>query len=254
MARSRVVLRDCLSSENDLDVAIDIPSQALLLANESKEGVGNDTTACSLTQSQFILYQTSSLFQDSSIGDNTSIGSLIISAQAGDSPLENLSQPVLMSFNVSKAKAGGEYEYNLTCAFWDFSLGKCSRQSDECGMWQNVYWEWFMLCRVTFCYYAFFSYTGITRIWKLKFNASFSRDHFPLDVVPKFTTNPFDRWNQILFCRQRWYEKMFLQIQRKPWELCFASYVSACTFPADLTWQEVKLGRRKCRSTWKRRV
>ncbi|XP_065197525.1 uncharacterized protein LOC135829047 [Sycon ciliatum] len=108
--------------ENDLDVAIDIPSQALLLAKESKEGVGNDMTACSLTQSQFILYQTSSLFQDSSIGDNTSIGSLIISAQAGDSPLENLSQPVLMSFNVSKAKTGGEYEYNLTCAFWDFSL------------------------------------------------------------------------------------------------------------------------------------
>ena len=158
MARSRVVLRDCLSSENDLDVAIDIPSQALLLAKESKEGVGNDMTACSLTQSQFILYQTSSLFQDSSIGDNTSIGSLIISAQAGDSPLENLSQPVLMSFNVSKAKTGGEYEYNLTCAFWDFSLGKCSRQSDECGKWQNVYWEWFMFMSghvlLLLCFYS----------------------------------------------------------------------------------------------------
>ena len=85
-------------------VAFDVPTDALQTATAS-QNITN-STRCNVAQTQFIVYRTSSFFQDVSMDSSTTqVASSVVSAQVGDLDAISLAEPSSMSFQLNVTNA-----------------------------------------------------------------------------------------------------------------------------------------------------
>ncbi|XP_065197926.1 adhesion G-protein coupled receptor G2-like [Sycon ciliatum] len=113
------------AAESQAVIAFDIPSEALGLRDQQHSNTS--ATSCSSRSTRFIVYRTASLFQDSNLSTDKFVGSMIISAQVGVSPVVNLSVPVVISFKILQGQTnqdgiGPAWETNMECVFWDYTI------------------------------------------------------------------------------------------------------------------------------------
>ncbi|XP_065198410.1 hemicentin-1-like [Sycon ciliatum] len=116
----------------DAGVAFDIAGSTISAITDSS--VLSNDSLCNLASTQYILYKTQALFQDSSLGGNSSVGSQIISAQVGNRRHDHLDTPATMSFEF----VDGTFvalEDPVECVFWDFDKydGKGGWSSENCN-------------------------------------------------------------------------------------------------------------------------